>query len=79
MAFQKSNLRKITPGEGVNKPPVKSSGGASGGGGGGFDLLQSLAQAMEMRRNRMCSNESGEESDANSVPGDAGSDDDWET
>uniref|UniRef100_A0AA85K2K7 CRIB domain-containing protein n=1 Tax=Trichobilharzia regenti TaxID=157069 RepID=A0AA85K2K7_TRIRE len=74
MSFQKSNLRKITPGEGVNKPPVKPASGSGGQGGGGssgiggstssgFDLLQSLAQAMEMRRNRMCSNDSGEESD----------------
>lgn len=88
MSFQKSNLRKITPGEGVSRPPLKpsnsNSGNSSSGAnpaasGGGFDLLQSLAQAMEMRRNRMCSNDSGEESDANSVPGDIGSDDDWET
>ncbi|CAH8509019.1 unnamed protein product [Schistosoma intercalatum] len=89
MSFQKSNLRKITPGEGVSRPPVKPSNSNSGSsstganptaGGGGFDLLQSLAQAMEMRRNRMCSNDSGEESDANSVPGDIGSDgSDWET
>ncbi|KAH8860074.1 Neural Wiskott-Aldrich syndrome protein [Schistosoma japonicum] len=86
MSFQKSSLRKITPGEGVSRPSVKLSGssassstGANPTTGGRFDLLQSLAQAMEMRRNRMCNNDSDEESDANSASGDIGSDDDWET
>ncbi|CAL8101492.1 unnamed protein product [Calicophoron daubneyi] len=71
-AFQKSSLRKVTPGQGVGdlgtqpqQPPAN---------GPNFNLLQSLASALDMRRQRMTAedSESGANSDA-----DACSDDDW--
>ncbi|GAA42529.2 wiskott-Aldrich syndrome protein [Clonorchis sinensis] len=73
-AFQKGNLRKVNPGEGVpgGSPPITPS----GGGAGGMNLLQSLANALEMRRAHMRNRDS--DADSNS-PSDGGSDDDWET
>ncbi|OON15673.1 p21-Rho-binding domain protein [Opisthorchis viverrini] len=74
MGFQKGSLRKVNPGEGVPGGPPPPT--PSGGGSGGMNLLQSLANALEMRRAHMRNQDS--DADSNS-PSDGGSDDDWGT
>lgn len=78
MSFQKGNLRKVAPGTEVSeRPPTSRPQNATTAGGG--DLLQSLAHALEMRRNQMCDSDSEQESVGASEPTDFGSEDDWES
>ncbi|CAH8540956.1 unnamed protein product [Dicrocoelium dendriticum] len=76
VAFQKSNLRKVTPAGGADDRPVPHTTGSPPS--VERNLLQSLASALEMRRAHMGTEDSEGDSDGNREHDDS-SNEDWDT